>query len=48
MSAWRDEFVDGGIAGLEGKGTTTEYDLRLRDGERKIGELRGEKLEDLP
>jgi hypothetical protein len=39
IAAWRDEFVDGGKEGLKGKRVTTEDDRRLRDAERKIGEL---------
>ncbi len=39
LAAWRDEFLDAGKAGLKGKRATTEEDRRLRDAERKIGEL---------
>ena len=39
MAAWRDEFLDAGKEGLKGKRATTEEDRRLRDAERKIGEL---------
>jgi transposase len=39
LAAWRDEFLDAGKEGLKGKRATTEEDRRLRDAERKIGEL---------
>lgn len=39
IAAWRDEFLDAGKQGLKGKQATTEDDRRLRDAERKIGEL---------
>lgn len=39
LAAWRDEFLEGGKASLKGKRATTEDDRRLRDAERKIGEL---------
>ena len=39
IAAWRDEFLDAGKEGLKGKRATTEEDRRLRDAERKIGEL---------
>ena len=39
LAAWRDEFLDAGREGLKGKRATTEEDRRLRDAERKIGEL---------
>jgi transposase len=39
LAAWRDEFLDAGKEGLKGKRGTTEEDRRLRDAERKIGEL---------
>ena len=39
LEAWRDEFLDAGKEGLKGKRGTTEEDRRLRDAERKIGEL---------
>ena len=39
IAAWRDEFLDAGKEGLKGKRATTEDDRRLRDAERKIGEL---------
>lgn len=39
LAAWRDEFLDAGKEGLKGKRATTEDDRRLRDAERKIGEL---------
>jgi transposase len=39
LAAWRDEFLDAGKEGLKGKRASTEEDRRLRDAERKIGEL---------
>jgi transposase-like protein len=39
IAPWRDEFLDAGKEGLKGKRATTEDDRRLRDAERKIGEL---------
>jgi len=39
IAAWRDEFLDGGKERLKGKTASTEEDRRLRDAERKIGEL---------
>ena len=39
IAAWRDEFLDAGRAGLKGKRATSEDDRRLREAERKIGEL---------
>jgi transposase-like protein len=39
LAAWRDAFLDAGKEGLKGKRATTEDDRRLRDAERKIGEL---------
>ena len=39
LAAWRDEFLDAGKEGLKGKRASTEDDRRLRDAERKIGEL---------
>ena len=39
LAAWRDEFLDAGKEGLKGKRATTEDDRKLRDAERKIGEL---------
>ena len=39
IAAWRDEFLDGGKERLKGKAASTEEDRRLRDAERKIGEL---------
>jgi len=39
IAAWRDEFLDAGKQGLKGKQATTDDDRRLRDAERKIGEL---------
>ena len=39
LAAWSDEFLDGGKESLKGKRASTEEDRRLRDAERKIGEL---------
>jgi len=39
LAAWRDEFLEAGKEGLKGKRAMTEDDRRLRDAERKIGEL---------
>ncbi len=39
LAAWRDEFLGAGKEGLKGKRATTEEDRKLRDAERKIGEL---------
>ncbi|MBO0887396.1 MAG: transposase [Acidimicrobiales bacterium] len=39
LAAWRDEFLEGGKEALKGKRATTEDDRRLREAERKIGEL---------
>src|SRR5271168_4527557 len=39
LAAWRDEFLDAGKEGLKGKRASTEEDRRLRNAERKIGEL---------
>jgi transposase len=39
IAAWRDEFLEAGKEGLKGKQPTTEDDRRLREAERKIGEL---------
>jgi hypothetical protein len=38
LQAWRDEFLAGGIEGLKARPLQPE-DRRLRDAERKIGEL---------
>jgi transposase len=38
LAAWRDEFVAGGLEGLKARPLQPE-DRRLRDAERKIGEL---------
>jgi len=38
LQAWRDEFVTGGIEGLKARPLQPE-ERRLRDAERKIGEL---------
>jgi hypothetical protein len=39
IATWRDEFLDAGKEGLKGKRPLTEDDRRLREAERKIGEL---------
>jgi len=44
VAAWRDEFLAAGTDGLKGRtspgdGTGTEARRRLRDAERKVGEL---------
>jgi transposase len=39
LAAWRDEFLDAGKEGLKGKRQLSDEDRRLRDAERKIGEL---------
>ncbi len=39
IAAWRDGFLEGGKASLKGKRAVTEDDRRLREAERKIGEL---------
>jgi hypothetical protein len=39
IAAWRDEFLEGGKASLKGKRAVTEDDRRLREAERKIGQL---------
>jgi transposase len=41
IAAWRDEFLDGGREGLKGRSGAggQPEDRRLRDAERKIGEL---------
>ncbi|HLN17041.1 MAG TPA: transposase [Acidimicrobiales bacterium] len=39
IAAWRDEFLDAGKEALKGRQATTEDDRRLREAERKIGEL---------
>jgi transposase-like protein len=38
LAAWRDEFVAGGVEGLKAQPLAPD-DRRLRDAERKIGEL---------
>ena len=38
LQAWRDEFLAGGIEGLKARPLQPE-DRRLRDAERKVGEL---------
>ena len=41
IAAWRDEFLDGGREGLKGRSGPSGQpeDRRLRDAERKIGDL---------
>src|SRR5271165_4186939 len=39
LAAWRDEFLDAGKEGLKGKRQMSDEDRRLREAERKIGEL---------
>ncbi len=39
MAAWRDDFLAGGKEGLKGQRGLSEEDQRLREAERKIGEL---------
>ena len=39
IAAWRDEFLEAGKEGLKGKRQMSDEDRRLRDAERKIGEL---------
>ena len=44
LAAWRDEFLAGGKDGLKGRtaagdGMSTEQRRRLREAERKVGEL---------
>jgi hypothetical protein len=41
IAAWRDEFLEGGREGLKGRSSSggQPEDRRLRDAERKIGEL---------
>jgi hypothetical protein len=44
LAAWRDEFLAGGKEGLKGRsaagdGMSTEQRRRLREAERKVGEL---------
>jgi transposase len=39
IAAWRDEFLEAGKEGLKGRRPVTEDDRRLREAERKIGEL---------
>jgi len=38
LAAWRDDFMSGGIEGLKAQPTTPE-DRRLKEAERKIGQL---------
>ena len=38
LAAWRDEFIAGGVEGLKAQPLAPD-DRRLRDAERKIGEL---------
>jgi hypothetical protein len=39
IAAWRDEFLDGGREALKGRSPSTPDDRRIREAERKIGEL---------
>ena len=39
LAAWRDEFLEAGKEGLKGRRQVSDEDRRLRDAERKIGEL---------
>ena len=39
LAAWRDEFLAAGRDGLKGQRTLDDEDRRLREAERKIGEL---------
>jgi hypothetical protein len=39
LAAWRDEFLAAGREGLKGQRSVDDEDRRLRDAERKIGEL---------
>jgi hypothetical protein len=39
IAAWRDEFLEAGKESLKGKHAGTQEDRRLREAERKIGEL---------
>ena len=39
IAAWRDEFLEAGKEGLKGRRPVTEDHRRLREAERKIGEL---------
>jgi hypothetical protein len=39
IAAWRDDFLAGGKEGLKGQRGLSEEDQRLREAERKIGEL---------
>ena len=39
LAAWRDEFLEAGKEGLKGKRQVSEEDRRLREAERKVGEL---------
>jgi transposase len=44
IAAWRDEFLDGGKEALKGRAPSTPDDRRIREAERKIGELTLENL----
>jgi transposase len=39
LAAWRDEFLEAGKEGLKGRRQVSDEDRRLREAERKIGEL---------
>lgn len=39
LAAWRDEFLDAGKEALKSRRPAVEENRRLRDAERKIGEL---------
>ncbi len=39
LAAWRDEFLDGGKEALKGRPPSSPDDRRIREAERKIGEL---------
>jgi transposase-like protein len=39
LAAWRDDFIESGKAGLKNRRSAGEEDRRLREAERKIGEL---------
>ena len=39
IAAWRDEFLEGGREALKGRRALPDEDRRLREAERKVGEL---------
>ncbi len=39
LAAWRDEFLDAGKDALKSRRSVSDEDRRLREAERKIGEL---------